>query len=73
MKTIKEHLKVLPLQKRLQATENSREYRKKEFKIYLNLETEKEFTLIGAFIFRNTKQGFDYWANINRQYFDPNF
>ena len=72
---LKEWLKLLPLQKRLQALENIR--RSPSFRGYLddlNWHLNKSLTLRGSFIFRNTRQGYKYWVNIDNKYFstDPN-
>jgi hypothetical protein len=72
---LKEWLKLLPLQKRLQALENIR--RRDSFQGYfdsLNYYLNKSSTLRGSFIFQNTRQGHEYWVNIDNKYFstEPN-
>jgi len=67
--TRKEHLKKLPLQKRLQAMENIRkECLFVSFQERLNHKTYNT-TLMGLFVFMNTRQGHDYWMNIDMKYF----
>tara|TARA_R110000782_G_scaffold202500_1_gene291031 strand:+ start:284 stop:535 length:252 start_codon:yes stop_codon:yes gene_type:complete len=70
MKTVKEHLKKLPLQKRLQAMENIRKlsysYSLSERMNSIRHETS---TLSGSFIFEDTRQGHNYWSNINYKYY----
>jgi len=66
MKTVKEHLKTLPLQKRLQATENIRFYRGLAF---LKHKQSKQDLLFNSFIFHKTRQGHDYWKYLNCLYF----
>lgn len=68
MKTIKEHLKKLPLQKRLQAIENIRK-QNSDLVFSLNWKTNTENAISGKFIFCDTKQGHDYWYDINQKYF----
>jgi len=66
LKTRREHLKVLPLQKRLQAMEN---IRKSGFpKGYMDTALIN-FSLLGLFSFHESKQGADYWWKIESKYF----
>ena len=67
--TVREWLKLLPLQKRLQAIENIR--RDNESNLWYDLEYigSKHIVLKGSFIFEKTRQGHDYWQNINNKYF----
>jgi len=69
LKTIKEHLKVLPLQKRLQAIEAIRREAFPFFSIMLNFETEKNNLLMGLFTFHYSRLGADYWFRINSEYY----
>jgi hypothetical protein len=66
---VREWLKLLPLQKRLQAIENIR--RDSGFNLTYDLDfcQDKTSTLTGSFIFGETRQGHDYWQNINNKYF----
>jgi hypothetical protein len=66
---VREWLKLLPLQKRLQAIENIR--RDSGFNLTYNLHfcQDKTSTLTGSFIFEKTRQGHSYWQNINDKYF----
>lgn len=68
-KTVKQHLQILPLQKRLQAIENIRRQSTCGFKYDLSYRIEKRLALIGSVAFVLTKQGHDYWRNINNKYF----
>lgn len=68
LKTRREHLKVLPLQKRLQAMENIR--KSYYFERVLDKKCSLEYTLSGAITFSYTKQGHDYWWNIHIKYFE---
>tara|TARA_R110000851_G_scaffold227491_1_gene380300 strand:- start:116 stop:364 length:249 start_codon:yes stop_codon:yes gene_type:complete len=69
MKTIKEHLKKLPLQKRLQAMENIRRGSPYSLSERMNRITKEQDVLSPSFIFEHTKQGHNYWWNINEQYY----
>jgi len=67
--TRKEHLQKLPLQKRLQAMENTR--RACGF-FWINKEVPDyaiKGLLSGLFVFTETKEGYRYWWNIQRKYF----
>jgi len=65
--TRKQHLQKLPLQKRLQAMEN---IRKSGFPSgFLNREDDSNFILMGLFSFYESKQGADYWFEIDKKYF----
>lgn len=69
LKTRREHLKVLPLQKRLQAMEN---IRKEAFPSFekSSIEKHSEYNLLaGCFVFSYTRQGHKYWFDINEKYF----
>lgn len=61
-----EHLKKLPLQKRLQAMEN---IRKQGSNFMLKYEYEGIWMLAGLFVFQETRQGHDYWINIDYKHF----
>jgi len=65
MKTIKELLKKLPLQKRLQAIEI---VRKRTGLAFLETLVKKEELISTLFIWEFTKQGHEYWENIQREY-----
>lgn len=68
--TRKQHLQKLPLQKRLQAMENARRYSYNfGLKEILEYETPGKQLLSGIFNFMNSRQGHDYWMNIDRKYF----
>jgi hypothetical protein len=67
--TLREWLKLLPLQKRLQAIENVRRYKPFELNYCLDFIQSKEITLVGGFVFERTRQGYNYWMNINNKYF----
>ena len=69
LKTRREHLKVLPLQKRLQAMENIRKEAFPSFQEVLNRNENKDFTLAGSVTFSYTSQGHDYWWSIHTKYF----
>lgn len=66
---VREWLKLLPLQKRLQAIENIR--KGNGFNLTYNLDfcQHKTSSLIGSFVFEKTRQGHNYWENINNKYF----
>jgi hypothetical protein len=68
METVRQHLKKLPLQKRLQAMENTR----RTFCLFEDrldrLESGNNM-LSGLFTFNETKQGHDYWWDINTKYY----
>lgn len=66
-----EHLKKLPLQKRLQAMENVRKTTSFiGFKGELDWPIDKSKSCIaGCFIWSDTRQGYDYWSHINYKYF----
>lgn len=69
MATIKELLKQLPLQKRLQAMENIRLQEFEGFQKSLSREfTGLENALSGIFVFKKTRQGHEYWTNIINQF-----
>jgi hypothetical protein len=68
-KTLREWLKLLPLQKRLQAIENIRRDNIPNLIYHLNFKYCKSSTLAGSFVFSKTRQGHDYWQNINNKYF----
>jgi hypothetical protein len=68
-KAVREWLKLLPLQKRLHAIENIRKYSLFEFTYILNMKISKYLLLSHCFIFEKTRQGHDYWQNINNKYF----
>lgn len=67
-KTVREHLKKLPLQKRLQAMENTRRQTGR-FQDRINHSTSKQDLILGLFSFDQTKQGHDYWFNINKKHY----
>ena len=67
--TLREWLKLLPLQKRLQAIENIRRYKPFELNYCLDFMQSKDSTLAGGFLFKETRQGYNYWENINDKYF----
>ena len=70
-KTGEEWLKNLPLQKRLQFKEQTRRNFKGLgcFKVYLDRTTaDLADTLNGAFVWNMSKQGHEYWSNINKKY-----
>lgn len=69
LKTRREHLKVLPLQKRLQAMENIRKEAFPSFQESLNNKCELEDMLIQLFSFHYSREGFQYWFNINSKYY----
>jgi hypothetical protein len=69
LKTRREHLKVLPLQKRLQAMENIRKVRQGNFSSALNELTSKRLSISGAFSYFLTRQGGIYWCKIEDKYF----
>jgi hypothetical protein len=66
---VRQWLKLLPLQKRLQAIENTR--RDNNLNLFYDLDYIgfKRTTLTGSFVFEKTKQGHNYWQNINNKYF----
>jgi hypothetical protein len=66
---LREWLKLLPLQKRLQAIENVRRYNIPNLSYHLNFKYDKSAALTGSFVFVQTRQGHDYWTNINDKYF----
>lgn len=66
--TRKEHLKKLPLQKRLQAMENIRK-RESSFPFFEIVTDESHTDYVLCFIYDKTRQGHEYWMNINRKYF----
>jgi hypothetical protein len=68
-KTVREWLNLLPLQKRLQAIENIRRDKPFELNYCLDSIECKYITLIGGFVFEKTRQGYNYWQNINNKYF----
>jgi hypothetical protein len=70
MATVREELKKLPLQKRLQAIEN---IRKQNIMVCgLKKALDDEYSngnfLISYFSFTDTRQGLDYWFDIYGQY-----
>ena len=65
--TLREWLKLLPLQKRLQAIENIRRYKPFELNYCLDFMQSKDSTL--GFVFKRTRQGYNYWETINNKYF----
>jgi hypothetical protein len=67
--TLREWLKLLPLQKRLQAIENIRRYKPFELNYCLDSIEYKYLILAHCFVFSETRQGHDYWQNINNKYF----
>lgn len=67
-KTRREYLKVLPLQKRLQAMENIRIFNH-FFQEAVNSMCDKNYVILEMFTFTHTKQGSDYWWTINEKYF----
>jgi len=69
LKTRREHLKVLPLQKRLQAIEAIRLDNKGTFKLHMDAVTEKRFTISGAFMFFQTRQDESLWYDLDEKYF----
>lgn len=72
MKTRREHLKALPLQKRLQAYEAIRKYHTYQpstFSDVLEIPCTAS-TLSGAFTFKKTRQGHRYWWDISAKFFD---
>lgn len=66
---LKNLLKKLPLQKRLQAMENIRRSTTDmiKFNDVLNINDQKD--LKGSFVFAKTKQGHSYWMEIDAKYF----
>jgi hypothetical protein len=66
---VREWLKLLPLQKRLQAIENIRRDNDRKLCYDLNYIGFKIIALTGSFVFSKTRQGHDYWQNINDKYF----
>jgi len=67
--TRKEHLQKLPLQKRLQATENIRR-RDSSFPFNETLSDEcNNMEHVLCFIYEKTKQGHWYWWEIKERYF----
>lgn len=66
--TRRQHLKKLPLAIRLKAMENIRLYWPEGFNRYLD-EYDEYFDLCGAFGWAETKQGLNYWNNVDNQYF----
>lgn len=69
LKTRREHLKVLPLQKRLQAMENIRKEAFPSFQKALELKDVNGNFLMGQFSFHHSREGADYWFAINTKYF----
>jgi hypothetical protein len=71
MKTRKQHLQKLPLQKRLQAMEAIR--RNNLFvhglSYTMNMRCHNEVALAGCFTFHETRQGHTYWWSIQEKYF----
>jgi hypothetical protein len=67
--TLREWLKLLPLQKRLQAIENIRRYKPFDLNYCLDFRQPKDSTLTGGFVFKRTRQGYNYWETINNKYF----
>jgi len=70
--TVRENLKVLPLQKRLQAIENTRVHCKEtyyRFQDALDLKIPFVNTLVGVFVFSTSRQGTDYWWEVHNKYF----
>jgi len=70
LKTRREHLKVLPLQKRLQAMENIRKEAFPCFEKYLNDKRLSKDFIADCFLFQATRQGHEYWYDINHKYFN---
>jgi len=68
LKTRREHLKVLPLQKRLQAMEEIRKVG--YFEEHLKQECDSYSAIAGCVTFLYTKQGHEYWWNIHLKYFN---
>ena len=70
--TRKEHLKKLPLQKRLQAMEQIRKQCNNfsYLKFRINIECERYDTLMASIDMSVSKQGFDYWYSIHNKYFN---
>jgi hypothetical protein len=68
-KALREWLKLLPLQKRLQAIENIRRDNIFNLSYHLDYTGSKHTTLTGSFVFEKTRQGHNYWQNINDKYF----
>lgn len=69
LKTVKQHLQVLPLQKRLQAMENIRKESFPMFSKHLEHKCEHKNVLMVQFTFSYTRQGSDYWFKINSKYY----
>lgn len=69
LKTVKEHLKMLPLQKRLQATEEIRKNAFPSFKETMNYKSDSKNFLMGLFTFHYSRKGADYWFKINKKYY----
>lgn len=67
-KTVREHLKRLPLQKRLQAMEATRRLNT-SFNVRLNSTCDQNGALTGAFVFDDSKQGHDHWMDLHNKYF----
>lgn len=65
--TRRQELQKLPLQKRLQAIENTRR-EESYFTLKARMDQE-DCTCILSFVYRNTRQGHDYWWKINKKYF----
>lgn len=66
--TRRQHLSKLPLQKRLQAMENIRKLGSFCTLDYTPIDNG-ELILSGLFIFGRTRQGHDYWIEIDKKYF----
>ncbi len=72
MRTRREALKKLPLQKRLQFMEAVRKHCHLKFEKAMNedIENDSATPMSSCFLFEVSKQGFDYWFNINMEYYE---
>jgi hypothetical protein len=70
MNTRKQHLQKLPLQKRLQFMEQIRKHSHLKLgEAMCEITGYLAFPMISVVIFDLTKQGHEYWMNINSKYF----
>jgi len=69
LKTRRERLQKLPLQKRLQAMEEIRRRSSSlDFQRFLNVIDDNKDFLLGYFIFNKSRAGSDYWFSIYFKY-----